>query len=135
METNDRYIWWPSANHPSVGPHHLQTTHPLPKTKQGRYSFFPQGWNLFRPKLSTKFCLAAQPISDSLSPVGLQYHPPLSTISKRNLSIPPPSSLLPVRQFCSDSPWSILGGYLPASMLGTKVVIFEIYRIDHSAQI
>ena len=48
-------------------PHHLQTTHPLPKNKQGRYSFFPQGWNLFRPKLSTKFCLAAQPISDSLS--------------------------------------------------------------------
>ena len=94
-------------------PHHLQTTHPLPKIKQGRCSFFPQGWKPLPSKTVNKIlpsCAINLRFLDFWhscchDPVGLQYHPPYPKVVCLNINTAIiSSSLLSARQFVVTAP-------------------------------
>ena len=118
-----------------MGPHHLQTTHPLPKTKQGRRRFFPLGLKSLPPKSVNKIRLQYNKfqILKLCTPFILwpfdYLHLYLSTISMGCLfsTSTPASSLLSVRQVCIDNSWSILGGYLPQNVWDQGRDIWNIW--------
>ena len=124
---------------------HLQSTpppHPLPKTKQGRRRFYPLGLKSLPPKSVNKIRLQYNKFQI------LKFCTPFILWPSDNLHLyfsTIPMGCFPQHQYqhhhrCQSGRFVLTtpGPYwvvICHSMFGTKVVIFEIFGIDHSANI